>query len=206
MRRGEQSSTNACTSKLSFFWGCTSKLSFFWPSLGWSGDGSLTFGRTMPRYAGRHGEDAEFLALSDGLNERALRAAAARASQQPDNDEGSVEDVEVGGVVFHVQASGGHDAGDAAAADMPMPGEEDPFAFPDDDLAARLDEAHVDGEMARDEDEREHRAAEGAVEEEVEQAVVLPARAIAPAPRHSNRRVHFARGKEVPRRRRKVLR
>lgn len=36
----------------------------------------------MPRFFGRRGGGEPLLALSDGLNERALRAAAARASQQ----------------------------------------------------------------------------------------------------------------------------
>ena len=50
----------------------------------------------MPRTS-RRGGDAPLLSLSDGVNERALRAAAARASQQ--------EEVDVGGVVFHVHAA-----------------------------------------------------------------------------------------------------
>ena len=167
----------------------------------------------MPRSTLRNG-GAPLLALSDGLNERALRAAAARASQQEDRveDAGEVDRVNVDGVVFNVQAQppggeGGDEAmanaagGDAGAAD-------DPFAFPADE---------VDGVMARDEDAAEMARAEevvqegeaaagaaaamaAAAEEETEEddeseeaeAVVLPAQVVAPARNQANRHVQFA--------------
>jgi hypothetical protein len=101
---------------------------------------------------------------------------------------------------------------------------------------AAVDEAAVDGEMAHEEDAREHRAAEAAVEEDgeeeeeeeeqEEEAVQLDAVAVqpasragasagrysrpaAPAPHPAPSRYAFQHGKggkQVPKRRRKVLR
>ena len=141
----------------------------------------------MPRFTRRGGNDAPLLALSDGVNERALRAAAARASQREEVDVGGnvnaePQDAQVAqaGEVQTIDA-GDAQAGDAAhdgggaddtsvdSIQQPVVPEEavgnDVFDFPADD-EARVDEAVVDGEMAREEDAREHRAAEAAVEED----------------------------------------
>ena len=54
----------------------------------------------MPRSALR-GTGAPLLSLSEGLNERALRVAAARASQQEGPIAAAADQVNVGGVVFN---------------------------------------------------------------------------------------------------------
>lgn len=142
----------------------------------------------MPRSTLRGGGEP-LLALSDGLNERAMRAAAARASQQDGVDgDDPVEEVHVDGVVFHVHRrdpDSSAEDGDTVQEDSPAVVEEDPFAFPGED--GQVDEAVVNGHMAREEDEREYRfaeqvvneaVAEEVVEEQVEEHVILEARAV----------------------------
>ena len=166
----------------------------------------------MPRSTLR-GSGEPLLALSDGLNERALRAAASRDSQQGvDVDVAEVEDVErvnVGGILFQAFANpaaaaaagvnAGHHAGDpVAAADAAQDGslastEEQLSAIEasvDEDVdAAALDEAVVDGRLAGDEDAAEYEAAE----EVANEASVQAAAAAAQRPvSGASRRVSFA--------------
>ena len=172
----------------------------------------------MPRSTLR-GNGAPLMALSDGLNERALRAAANRESQQEQVEPPvqAADHVNVGGIVINAFANAaqaaaageegaaeddgvGSAAGDTEEQGSPLEaGAGDVFDFPagadddgeedDEDNGAHIDEAAVDGENARDEDAREHNLAEAAAEEEAE-AVVLPARVV-PAARNPAPRVHF---------------
>ena len=207
---------------------------------------------SMPRSTLR-GNGAPLMALSDGLNERALRAAANRESQQEQVEPASqaADHVNVGGIVFNAfahaaqaaaaavgeeGAAGDDGAGDTEEQRSPLEADAgDVFDFPagadldaradehgeedDDDDGVHIDEAHVDGQMAAEEDAREHQAAEAAVEEEGE-AVILPARVVhnqGPCVRFApgfGGRGKVARGKGgrgkiapgIPVRRRKVLR
>jgi len=157
----------------------------------------------MPRSTLR-GSGEPLLALSDGVNERAIRAAAARASQREDEpdiaDPAVADDVNVGGIGEPIDGHDGADdaavevAGDAAAADAgSIASTEDNSlieAGADEDVEdAQIDDAAVDGRGAREEDEAEQEAAEEVADEAaLVQAAAAARRPIVGASRH----VHFA--------------
>ena len=157
----------------------------------------------MPRSTLR-GSGEPLLALSDGVNERAIRAAAARASQREDEpdiaDPAAADDVNVGGIGEPIDGHDGADdaavevAGDAAAADAgSIASTEDNSlieAGADEDVEdAQIDDAAVDGRGAREEDEAEQEAAEEVADEAaLVQAAAAARRPIVGASRH----VHFA--------------
>ena len=166
----------------------------------------------MPRSTLR-GSGEPLLALSDGVNERAIRAAAARASQREDEpdiaDPAVADDVNVGGIGEPIDGHDGADdaavevAGDAAAADAgSIASTEDNSlieAGADEDVEdAQIDDAAVDGRGAREEDEAEQEAAEEVADEAaLVQAAAAARHPIAGASRH----VHFApaKGGKAPR-------
>ena len=127
----------------------------------------------MPRST-RH--DGPLLALSDGFDERAMRAAVQARREEEESRAAEnhaaaeVDDVEIDGFVFHVHAHAVQESArdDETVAESNPPALDDPFEFAADEQI--LDAAVVDGPMAHEEDEREHRAAEAAVEEDNREA------------------------------------